>query len=759
MKPGIKEKHLTVKPFPVLLIAFTVLVMMHTATTPVFEAPDEVWHYNYVRWLAEGHGLPLLKNDKSGANQEAAQPPFYYALAAVFTAPFQDYDLSELFWQNPGFGYQSSSTDIDNKNMLIHTAREHWPWHGAVATIHVARLTSLIFGLWTLIAAWYLGIEVFHNRKSALILASLIAFHPQFVFISSVVSNDSATAALCTTALWSIVHAIRKQLTLSSIIWSGISIGLAILCKTSAVLLIPLAGGAFFYWAIRTKMSLVAIIKRLVIFSFCVLAVGGWWYVRNMRLYGDPMALANHIDTPWGRSMPVSYLQLLPEMPLLLRSFWAAYGWGHISWPDIIIYVLTIASGLTIVSGMVNLIRLPRPGQTQHTTVSSPNVVVPTSMVPLLAWAWLGMIFIALLSWMRQVEAPHGRLLFPAIGAYGLIMAYGLVYAHKIGGYKKRLAHLFLGLLAVLSILAAGARIIPTFAPPRLKPITDTRTSINAPYVTYSGVAKVFDVDFKHDTYAPGDSLRIRACWEALQPMRVDYSVFIHLLGPGNARAAERHTYPGLGRYPTSLWESGQFFCDTYNLRIEAWAPTPVLYQIEIGLFDAENGDRLQATNPLGQPQEPPIVGTVPVIDISTPPVPSNPLRVIFEDQIMLNGVDSPPTAEAGDTITVTLYWEALQTPSPQLITFVHLWQPSTPEPVAQDDGIPNQGWFPTDVWRKGLHVQDPHVITIPATIQPGMYPLWAGIYRAADSLRLQAVGTEGRYVNDLVPIGEIEIQ
>ncbi|MDF1514742.1 MAG: hypothetical protein P1S60_13115, partial [Anaerolineae bacterium] len=141
-------------PLWVLVAAFILLVTMHNAVTPVFEAPDEVWHYNYVRWLAEGHRLPSMDNDDSGANQEVAQPPLYYLLAAVVSRPFPDDDLHDLFWGNPGFGYQATGTAADNKNMLIHTARESWPWTGAVAAVHAARLTSLFFGLWTLLAAW-----------------------------------------------------------------------------------------------------------------------------------------------------------------------------------------------------------------------------------------------------------------------------------------------------------------------------------------------------------------------------------------------------------------------------------------------------------------------------------------------------------------------------------------------------------------------------------------------------------------------------
>lgn len=745
-------------PFPILLLAFSMLVMMHNVTTPVFEAPDEVWHYNYVRWLAEGHGLPSMENDKSGAHQEVAQPPLYYALAALLTKPFPDDDLHNLFWGNPGFGYQAPGPSPDNKNMLIHTSIEGLPWKGAVATVHATRMTTLIFGIWTLVALWYLSLDVFRNRKSALICVSLVAFHPQFVFICSIVSNDTATAALCTTALWSIVRAARRNLGITEVIIAGLTIGAAILCKTSALLLIPLGGITLLYFALQIKLAPAKIIQRLAIFGGCVLLAGSWWYVRNAILYNDPIGITSHIDTPWGRTAPVSYWQLMSEIPLLLRSFWAAYGWGHITWSNGFYYVLWGISSLYFIASFAGVVQvlLIKFHFTKNISSFQRSDVRKNEFV-LLAFCWLGMITIALLSWMRQVQAPHGRLLFPAIGAWGLILAHGMVKIAKRGGYHKVLTKLFLYFIAVLSILAPGVRIIPAFAQPRLKPAADI--SLATPALTFNHLARVYDVTFQGYYHTPGDTVRVRACWEALQPITVDYTVFIHLIGPNNMRAAERHTYPGLGRYPTTLWESGKTFCETYVLQIEEWATTPILYQLEIGLFNTETGERLEATNHLGYAQEPPVVGLVPVLAKTIEIGPVTPMSIKFDEQIVLTGVDTPLSGEPGQSMDVTLYWKALKTPEAQLITFVHLWQPSTSQPVAQDDSIPNEGWFPTEAWRKNIDVSDKHHIDIPFTAKPGVYPIWAGVYRAGDGTRLRAVGPEGPYVNDLVPIGEITIK
>ncbi|MGC9396812.1 MAG: hypothetical protein ACP5J4_18360, partial [Anaerolineae bacterium] len=182
MKRYLRLRH----PLLVLLGAFVGLVLLHTWATPLYEAPDEVWHDAYVRWLAQGNGLPSLDDNASGANQEAAQPPLYYAVAALLRYPFDAGDWHTRLWHNPHFGYQALDNALDNKNMLIHTDAERFPWSGSVLAIHVTRLTSLLFGILTVVAAWGLGYELFQTRKGALLTAALVAFQPQFVFMCGV---------------------------------------------------------------------------------------------------------------------------------------------------------------------------------------------------------------------------------------------------------------------------------------------------------------------------------------------------------------------------------------------------------------------------------------------------------------------------------------------------------------------------------------------------------------------------------------------
>jgi len=741
------------RPLLSLIAAFAILVVLHSLTTPLFEAPDEVWHYAYTRWLAEGHGLPSMLDNASGANQEVAQPPLYYGLAALLNSAFDDADLHDLSWHNPGFGYQAEGTLPDNKNMLIHTDQESWPWHGAVLAIRAARLASLIFGIVTVIASWGLGYEAFQSRQAAAISAALVAFHPQFIFISSVTNNDSAAAALSTAALWSAAHAIRHDLTPKRAVLAGALVGFAMISKTSALALLPLIGFMLLWSSWQKKESSKQLLINLGLYIVAALIAGGWWYLRNALLYGDPLGITSHLDTLWGRPQPVPLWALWPEIPLLLRSFWAAYGWGHIFWPTWIYVILTSLSIYLLVCGAYKV----KQHQTQKT--KTPFYKDATIIILGMAFSWLGLIFMALLYWMQQVEAPHGRLLFPAIGAWALLLTAASLPTSKS---KNRVTSRILILsMAIIATLAPGARILATFAPPRLyTPETITENLSLPTQLKYENQARLLGVTVTPERLIPGETVEVQACWEALNTIQQDYTVFVHLLGPENQIVAMRHTYPGLGKFPTSLWPVGKAFCDTYKLPVEPDTDTPILYNLEVGLFNAETGGRLTATAPDGTPAKPPIVAQVAVVPDEPYQIsPTTALNATFEEKIALHGYDAPQSVRAGQTITITLYWETLETVNEDLIAFTHLWEPGEPQPFAQDDTQPQQGWYPTTVWQAGDIIQDTHILEIPPDLAAGHYPLWGGLYRAEDTTRLSAIGAQGRYTDDLVPLGEIEVK
>ncbi len=757
--------------------------------------------------MAEGHGLPSLHDDASGANQETAQPPLYYAVAALLSAPFDDADLDALFWHNPHFGYQAPKDFPDNKNMLIHTDREGWPWRGAVLAVRMARLASWLFGLLTIVAAYGLGRETFKTAQGARLTALLVALNPQFLFLSGVASNDSAAAALATLTLWALARALNRGVTLRRSLFTGALVGLATLTKVSNVALVLPAALVWLYSAARQRQTPAApspmrnlltlfFSKSLMALGLAASLTGGWWYARNLILYNDPLALTMHTGQLWARPEPASPLLLLAQLPMVYRSFWGAFGWGHIEFAPWIYVLLGIPLLLSFAGWLVTFKTRRLPGSAPHL---------------LLCAGWSAVVFAALLVWMRSVDAPHGRLLFPAIAVWAVLLVGGWQglrvsgsagqrvsgsagqrvsgsagqrvsgsASQRISGSANHASHftfhvsrftfhasrftfhvsriiskiqtLTILALLFLNLAAPLLTIRPAFALPRMVTPEAAAATVTASTITYGGTAQLLGVRLLTDSAAPGGVLTLRACWLAQQPMDRDYTVFIHLIGLNNSRPGERYTYPGLGRFPTSLWPAGQAFCDTYRVSVEPWAATPELYAVLLGLYDAETGERLQPSI------DPPIVAQARIAPNRSQPVaPHYTLDARLGDGITLLGYDAPMTLTAGSALSVTLYWRADRDLQNPYKVFVHLRDDNNIA-LAQHDDVPRTGRYPTSAWRAGDIVPDVHILaTEPLT--PGVAGrLVVGMYLPDTMERLTVTGANAAPSGDAVFLQEVVV-
>ncbi|MCB0051572.1 MAG: hypothetical protein KDE24_18730, partial [Caldilinea sp.] len=114
-------------PLAVILAAYSCLAIAYSVVVPLFEAPDEVWHYEYVRWLAEGNGLPAPADVGAAPwAQEGSQPPLYYALGALLTAPVGTSNAAQVIRYNV-HAVVGNAEGADNRNVLLHGRVHAWP--------------------------------------------------------------------------------------------------------------------------------------------------------------------------------------------------------------------------------------------------------------------------------------------------------------------------------------------------------------------------------------------------------------------------------------------------------------------------------------------------------------------------------------------------------------------------------------------------------------------------------------------------------
>jgi hypothetical protein len=111
--------------------------------------------------------------------------------------------------------------------------------------------------------------------------------------------------------------------------------------------------------------------------------------------------------------------------------------------------------------------------------------------------------------------------------------------------------------------------------------------------------------------FRPGDGIHLTLFWQALEEMNKDYTVFTHLIDAKGHIWGQKDNPPVDGFYPTTKWEAGEIVRDQYDIPILPDAP-PAEYQIEVGMYLAETGERLPAVDPpTGQAVDRVLVGGI----------------------------------------------------------------------------------------------------------------------------------------------------
>ncbi|MCS6845933.1 MAG: DUF2723 domain-containing protein [Caldilineales bacterium] len=266
----------------------------------------------------------------------------------------------------------------------------------------------------------------------------------------------------------------------------------------------------------------------------------------------------------------------------------------------------------------------------------------------------------------------------------------------------------------------------------------------------------------------PGSTLQVDLYWEPLQPLAVDLTSFVHLLLPDGTPIAQSDHRPGGVYYPTSLWRPGEVLRDRHWLSIPAEAE-PGPYRLVAGLYELVDGQaQLLDQTPLGGSvggERPPVVAGLVI----------KRTYANFADRIVLAGYEvggprldvaslfgtAPEKGLPEDVLVLRLMWQPIRPSDRDYTLFVHLVDQSGTI-VAQHDGPPMGGRYPTSVWQPGEALLDAVRMTLPADLPSGRYRLLVGLYDATDPNlpRLPARDAEGRrFPADQVPLLEVDVQ
>ena len=403
--------------FIAIVALFLGLAAYYNATTPLFEAPDEFQHAAFVAWLDNVGSLPEVDSEEYGPwGQEGTQAPLYYWLAAIAVGGVPHDQADELAESNPHANV-GEPLRPDNKNQVLHDPeRERWPYQGTALFIHLLRAFSTLMAVGTLSAISFLGRITFPDQAGiALGMMGLVAFTPQFIFLSSSVSNDNAVILLASwvlvlLAIWLRAPQLPGWLQLGTM---GTLLGLAVLAKLSGLLLWPLVAAVIALLAWRSK-NLGWLLRASVIIFGLALVLCGWWFVRNQHLYGDltgSSALVGALGGP-RRDLPPGLGGALAEFRGFRYSLWAVFGWFNIVAPQPFYWIVDALVIVGVVGFCVFLLRSLR---------RQPR---PTRDIVLMLLVWLAFTTAGVLYWAILISS-QGRLAYPALGAMALILVVG----------------------------------------------------------------------------------------------------------------------------------------------------------------------------------------------------------------------------------------------------------------------------------------------------------------------------------------------
>lgn len=728
-----------------VVLFFLVAAMLYDWTTPPFEKPDESEHFGFALYLAQEHRLPVQSaaSKQTPWKQEASQPPLYHWLASWVLRPWRDEIPYHPLPENPHAAIGQPLAP-DNKNAFVHPPAAEQP-AAFVWGVHLARGLSMLMGAITIWTMWQIGRLLFPSAPNvALFVSAWLAALPQFLFISSAVSNDATVTALATLCLWLLLRAIRFHgLTRRETLLLSLLAGALALAKLNGLFFLVVAAPVLLLleWRGTPQPNRVHPLGVLFALGVGVLTIAGWWYWRNWTLYGDPTGVSAMLDIVGRYSKPRSLSFMLWAFSGLRFSFWGVFGWFNILAPR---WWYAILDLMTLVALAGLGVQAWRVWRTRH------MLEWRTVLQWLVVLVWPLLILAGVFNWARITPGAQGRLIFPALAPIMVLLGAGW-RALTPARWRSALARVALTGWVLSALWLPFGVIRPAYTPPphgQTLQLPDDLVEVGWTYgdmrlLGYTAPAVV----------TPGTMAHVVLYWQATAPMDEAYSVSTKLYGYQDEFLGQHDSYPGGGTYPTTFWQVGEIVTDPHWIPVAEEADTPVLATLWVNVYRYETLEQLAWETPDGAHPAVPAVGHVLVK--KPPPAFEGAPVATFSDGIALADYDVVLDAEQ-TRLLVRLTWLAQQSPSAGYTVFVHLVPADTlVQPLAQADASPRQGAMPTWAWQPGDLVPDEHQLLLPRDIPPGAYDVIVGLYAPETGQRLAATPRHAAF-GDAVPVARL---
>ena len=724
----------------VVLALFFVATSLFNVLHPIWEAPDEPGHYEYLRYIAEHRRLPELIPAEDIGPAERHQVPLYYVIQA-FLVGWVDDGTERLWHPNPFVTWPDHPM---RTAIAVHRQEEAFPYTGYVLGVHLARLVSTLMAAGTVVVTYLTARRLLDDPRLALASAAVVAFTPGFAFESATVNNDNLVTLLSfATLLFSVSLLKRGTPTFRDGAVGGLLLAGAVLAKLSGLLLVPVLALTWLLALWRTgaedwRRGVLSFLPLPVVF----LPLAGWWAL--VKWQDLPGYLAGSGLGAGERSLLPPFDKLAANLDVQLpatifRAYWGWFGWLSElclpNWQYLAIFGICALSAL---------------GYARFVARGEWRQYPPATTRGLLLLAFCAAVFqySLLARWLNQPAAGnnHGRFLYPSIVAISILLVLGLAHVSRHRSLVVGFTGSFLLLITLSVPFSVSQRM---FAPPvdawGLFDASGLQHSLD---LSYANGITALGASAERWELRPGQELAFDFFWRSERRQEKDFWAAFRLQDPAGEVVVSDHAVPQAFGYSPRLWYAGEVVRDRRKILLPAGA-VPGQYTLQLRLLD----DWAARDIPLkdGSLANP---GWVPVTVLRVRPTgPNTPAQrmapaSVFGRQIALLGysledIGPSPRREA----CLTLFWRAERA----VVEQYHVSVQALDEQgrlVAQHDGPPYDGRYPTTRWEVGEVVPDRHCLDF-GHLPAGRYRLGVVLYRLADGSRL-AIGDDDATLADL---------
>ena len=440
------------------LLIYFIIGIQYAALTPAWQVPDEPAHYNFIKHIAQTGSLPELKKGDYDQNYLARLTSEKFPLdLSVDSVRYES-------WQPPL--YYILATPI----FII--------FNGALLPL---RIFSLLLGAGVIIFAYLAVSEAISAPQSPissiqhptsnlrpLIAVAFIAFIPQHIAMMAGVNNDSLSELIIAIGLWRILaiskqpSAISQSLIFNPYFHLGMIIGLALITKSHAYLLAPVAFVMLLLKWRRDQITNYQLLKNLALVFLPAFLIGSTFWIRNLYVYGAPdfMATIRHDSVVVGQPRTSEWIAQYGTLEVVQRffqttfqSFWGQFGWMGVVMDQRVYWALMIFTAMLIIGFVIAL---------RNTQYRIRQTFSPQSLILLVS----ALLTLALYLYYNLNYVQHqGRYLFPALIPLSVAVSLSLTaWADMfkfLGDKRKWLAFVPIALMAALCVFALYRFIIP----------------------------------------------------------------------------------------------------------------------------------------------------------------------------------------------------------------------------------------------------------------------------------------------------------